>query len=49
MQSLPIEPGAVRGPGTLQLRPIEINRYATPFAAERARRGDPALVSGTWS
>jgi 2-oxoisovalerate dehydrogenase E1 component len=45
MQSLPIEPASVRGPGTLQLRPIEINRYATPFAAERTRRGDPALVS----
>jgi 2-oxoisovalerate dehydrogenase E1 component len=45
VQSLVVDPSRVLRRGRLSLRPIELNVYATPFADERVRYGDPVLTN----
>ena len=43
-KELVVDPHDVLKPGALPLQPIPVHAYATPFEAERAARGDAALV-----
>lgn len=42
-KELPVDPHQLFHSGTLRLKDIPIRSYATPFAEERAQRGDAAL------
>lgn len=43
-KSVVIHPNEVRSKATLEIAPIPLNQYQTPFAEERRKRGDEALV-----
>lgn len=43
-KSIPVDPARFAQPGTLTFPTIPVRAYATPLAAERARRGDAALI-----
>ncbi|MBH0237755.1 alpha-ketoacid dehydrogenase subunit alpha/beta [Methylobrevis albus] len=43
-KEIAVDPALTRRPGSIELPPIPVHAYDRPFAAERAARGDAALV-----